>query len=148
MRMRALNVLPSLVLALIANTASAEQSATFGDYTVHYNALPTEMLEPSIAKLYKIRRSKNRALLNVSVLKKKMGLTGQPIKAEVSATATNLNGQLRKVDMRELSDKGAIYYIGELTVSNQETLKFTLEVTPEGQSESFVARFEQQFFTE
>ena len=34
--------------------ASAERSVSFGDYTIHYNALPTEVLEPSVARAYGI----------------------------------------------------------------------------------------------
>jgi hypothetical protein len=147
MPVRTASLLAAVIIGLLSPGARAEQSATFGDYTVHYNALPTEVLEPSVAKLYDIRRSQSRALLNVAVLKKKMGLTGQPVRAEVKATATNLSAQLRNIEMRELNEQGAIYYIGELPVAHEETLKFTIEVTPDGETEPFVTRFDQQFFT-
>ena len=147
MPVRIATLVGAVIIALTSPGVHAEQSATFGDYTIHYNALPTEVLDPSIAKLYNIRRSQSRALLNVSVLKKKMGLTGQPVRAAVKATATNLSAQLRSIEMRELSEQGAIYYIGELPVAHEETLKFTIEVTPDGETEPFVARFDQQFFT-
>ena len=49
--------------------------------------------------------------------------------------------------MRELSESGAIYYIGELRVAHEETLCFSLEVTPEGMPEPYVLQFDQPFFT-
>ena len=67
-------VIAAFVLALHwPLSATAEQSDFFGDYTVHYNALPTDVLQPAVARSYGITRSKNRVLLNVSALKKVMG---------------------------------------------------------------------------
>jgi hypothetical protein len=128
--------------------AGAEQSQTFGDYTIHYNAINTEMLDPAVAKGYGITRSKNRALLTISVLKNQIGTSVQPVKAKVTATATNLTSQLRIIKSRELEDAGAIYYIGEIPVRNEETLEFNVEVQPEGSEETYSLKFQQQFFTE
>ena len=51
-----------VVACVAAMPARAEQSATFGDYTVHYVAFTTDILTPEVAKSYKIQRSKNRVL--------------------------------------------------------------------------------------
>lgn len=134
-------------LAFSCAGAMAEQSSTFGDYTVHYSAFTTEILTPEVAKAYGISRSKSRALLNISVLKKVMGTTGQPVRAKVQATATNLSSQLRRLEVRELIDAGAIYYIAETAVADGETLKFSITVTPEDGSAATTVTFDQQFFT-
>ncbi len=143
----------SLMLAFLAVTmiwslnAAAEQSVAFDDFTVHFNALPTDILQPGVARAYGITRSKSRVLLNVSVLKKVMGTTGEPVSAKVTARATNLNNQLKSIDMRKAGDKGGIYYLGEVSVDNGEILHFHIEVTPEGSDETRVIEFQQQFFT-
>lgn len=141
-------ILVAASLAMAGLSAAAEQSKTFGDYTIHYAAFTTDLLSPEVAKSYKIRRSKNRALLNVSVLKKVMETTGKPVTARIEATATNLSRQLRQLEMRELSSQGAIYYIAETAVNNEETLVFELNITPEGESVALNFTFRQQFFTE
>jgi len=128
--------------------ASAEQSTSYGDYTVHYSAFTTDSLQPEVAKAYRIERSNKRGMVNVSVLRKLMGTTGQPVRAEVTVTATNLHGQTQKIPVRELNDGGAIYYIGEFPVSNEDTLKFRIDVTPEGQNEGLSAQFDQEFYTD
>jgi hypothetical protein len=125
----------------------AEQSSTFGDYTVHYSAFTTDILTPEVAKAYGIQRSKSRALLNISVLNKVMGTTGQPVRARVQASATNLSSQLRQLSVRELNDGGAIYYLAETAVADGETLKFSITVTPEGSTATTTVTFDQQFFT-
>lgn len=140
--------LVAAVLLSLPALAAAEQAKVFGDYTVHYSAFSTDILTPEVAKAYRISRSKNRALLNISVLKKLMGTTGQPVRAQVKATATNLSAQLRELDVRELEEHGAVYYIAQTTVANEETLRYDVSIQPEGESAAFSFSFEQQFFTE
>ncbi|HTT08395.1 MAG TPA: DUF4426 domain-containing protein [Gammaproteobacteria bacterium] len=136
----------ALLLALPGG-ATAEQSMTFGNYTVHYNAFASDLLQAEVAKRYGISRSKGKGVLNISVLKKTD--TGTvPVKAAVSATAANLSAQLRTINLREITERDSVYYIGEFAVNNEETLKFTLQVTPEGGKEPYTATFDQQFFTE
>lgn len=132
----------------LSGTAQAEQSMSYGDYTVHYSAFSTDVLNPVVAKQYRIQRSKSRALLNVSVLKKVMGTTGKPVRASITGSATNLSQQLRELSIRELTEEGAIYYIAVVNVSNNETLKFKLDITPEGEDQTFTMTFDQAFVTE
>lgn len=137
-----------LLACLMAQPSFAERSESVGDYQIHYNALTTDLVEPSVARAYGIIRSKNRALINVAVLRRVMGTAAQPVRAKVTVEAVNLSAQLRSIDMRELSDGGAIYYIGEIPVSHNETLTFKLDVTPEGEAAGHTINFKQEFFTE
>lgn len=136
-----------LLLSFSALTLHAEQSQDFGDYVVHFNAIGTDLLPPKIAKEYGITRSNQRAMLNIAVQKKKLGTSVQPVTAKVTATALNLAGQTKDIKLREIREPYAIYYIGEFSVSNEETLKFSVDVTPEGSSEALTVKFRQQFFT-
>jgi len=128
-------------------TAQAEQSKEFGDYTVHYSAFTTDNLTPSVAKAYDIPRSKKRALLNISVLKKTADGSSKPSRASIKGATTNLSQQLRELSPREISEKGAIYYIAETPVDNAETLKYSLEITPEGETTTYKLSFQEQFYT-
>lgn len=129
--------------------ARAQQSQDFGEYVVHYNALNTNLIPPQVAQSYDIKRSSNRALLNITVLKKMMDTPGTPVKAGVSANGTNLTGQRREIEIRQITDpEGAIYYIGELPVHNMETYNFVIEVSVDGEMEPMMVKFRQQFYTE
>lgn len=141
------NLLAFFALVLAVSGAQAEQSQDFGDYVVHFNAIGTDLLPPKVAKEYGIRRSNQRAMLNIAVQKKKLGTSVQPVTARVTASALNLAGQAKDIEMREIREPYAIYYIGEFSVSNEETLKFTVDVTPEGSTDSLTVKFRQQFFT-
>lgn len=138
----------ALLSLLVSPTIQAEQSKVFGSYTVHYSAFTTDNLTSSVAKLYNIPRSKKRALLNISVLKKTADGSSKPTRAIIKGTATNLSQQLRELEPREISEKGAIYYIAETPIDNAEILKYRLEITPQGEKTTYTLTFQQQFYTD
>lgn len=140
-------LLTGLGLLALAATAAAEQSVDTGDYVVHYNAIPTELLSPQVARAYGLTRSHNRAMLNVAVLKKEGDQT-LPVTAELTTSASNLAGQRRDLEMRLIEEQDARYYIGTVRVSDEEILRFNVRVMPEGRSEPIEIQFDQQFFTE
>lgn len=148
MMMKKISVFTGILLLCAMSGAGAEQSRSFDDYTVHYSAFTTDVLSPAIAKSYRITRSKNRALLNISILKKVMGTSGKPVQAKVEATTTNLSKQLRQLDVRELLEPGAVYYLAESPVNNGETLEYTVSITPEDADTTYTFSFKQQFVTD
>ena len=130
-----------------AAAPATETFRDFGDYVVHYRAFRSDELSPQIARSYGITRSQNRALLNVSIIRKQEGTMGVPVKGAIRAEVHNLVGQHKNIELREVQDGDAIYYIGETSISNAETLIFNLDVTPMGEGSRFAIRFRQQFFT-
>ena len=135
-----------LLLALLPLTAWAENSTRQAGYTIHHNALPTATLSPEMAGNYQIIRSKYRGMLNVSIIRDVAGTTGQPVTARINAQAANLAGQIRTIELREIREGDAVYYIGLFPIVHRETLRFSLEVTPEGQNKPIKANLSQQFF--
>lgn len=123
-------------------------SADIGDYVVHFSAQSTDQLSPEVARAYNILRSKNRAMLNVSIIRKSDNM---PVAGTVTVKTTNLTGQLKNVTMRKVEEPGetvAIYYIGETPVANRETLLFDIKVRPEGAGTASDVRFKRQFYTD
>ena len=119
--------------------------ADIGDHIVHFSAQSTDQLPTDVARAYNIVRSKNRAMLNVSVLREADGV---PVEATVKVKTVNLTGQLKNVTMRQINEGEAIYYIGEVGIENRETLVFDISVTPEGATKASDVRFKRQFFTD
>lgn len=128
-------------------TATTETFREFGDYVVHFNALSTDRLTPDIAREYDIIRSRNRGLLTVSVLRTDDSAE-HAVRGDVSVSAVNLTGQLKGMTMREITEGSAIYYIGEVNVSDAETLIFSINVKPVDETESFSIRYMRQFFAD
>jgi hypothetical protein len=146
LKMLALIFVYTILIAVWGET-KAGQSEKFGDYIIHYNTVTTDNLQPQIAKLYGITRSNNRALLTVLVLKKAADMTKKSVKAQIQVNAVNLSNQMKLLSMREITEDGAIYYIGEFPISNEETLNFDITMTIDGDVSHSVA-FRKQFFTD
>jgi hypothetical protein len=123
-------------------------SRDFGDYVVHFNALSTDQLTPEVAKAYDIVRSKNRAMLNVSIVRKVDGTPGQSVPGTVTAVVANDTGQLKDTNLREIREGDAVYYIADFDVSNAETLVFTVHVTPVDETRRSSVRFTRTFYSE
>jgi len=144
--MRRINMMALFLLAAAAAfPAKAQQSQNFGDYEVHYNTINTNVLTPDVASAYGIQRAGTQAMLNVTVLRKG---DREPVDAQVTATATNLTGQRREIELREIKDQGAIYYIGQFRIRDEERLNFNLQVQPDSHDGApFEFTFRQQFYT-
>ena len=127
---------------------ATEGNKDFGEYVLYFNALITDQLAPDIAREYGIARSKSRAMLNVSIHHKLANGTTEAVEGAVSASAVNLNGQLKTMTLRKVPEETAIYYIGELEITDGEVLIYTVDATPQGEPSRFTVRFKKQFFVE
>jgi len=147
MRRLIVSLIASVLVALVLPASvTAEQSSDFGEYVIHYVALPTTQLSRDVARAYNIKRSKSRAMLNITVLHKQGDQPAKPVTADVVAIATNLTGQRKNINMRTVGDGGAIYYIGEFTVAHREVLDFDIQVVTEEAEDAFAVEFRQQFY--
>ncbi|MEX5666657.1 DUF4426 domain-containing protein [Pseudomonas neuropathica] len=109
--------------ALAADVIKGERKETFGDITVHYNTFNSTFLQPDIAKAAELIRSKNQGVINVSVIK-----DGKPLVANVTGTVKDLTSQSVPLNFRQITEQGAIYYIAQYPVEQQETRTFEIKV--------------------
>jgi len=136
-----------LFFALFSGVINAENSKEFGNYVIHYNAFRSDTLTPEIAKAYSLTRRNNRMVVNITV-QKKDGDATKPVKASVSGFASNLTGQIKDLQFKEIHDGEAIYYLAQSQVSNHETLKFDIKATPAGETLVAKFKFKQKFYTD
>jgi hypothetical protein len=126
---------------------ATESFQNFGNYSVHYNALRTDSLTPDVARSYGIQRSSNRVMLTVTILHKEgVQGPGKPIDGAVEVSAYNLNGQMKGIEMRRVSEGDAIYYLGEVSISGAEILVFDISATPTGEAMPFKVKVQREFF--
>lgn len=128
-------------------TPAAETSRDFGSHVLHYRAFRSDQISPQIARAYDLPRSRNRALVNIALVRKIPNTLGKPVRGQVELSARNLLGQQKQVSIREIEDGGAIYYLGETSISHNETLIFELSVLPEDGEMAYTVRFTQLFHT-
>lgn len=138
-------VFVSLLLYIPFALAQNEYEISFGNYIVNYNTFPSTVLEPDIAKAVGIKRSDSRGAMTISVRHKTEGIEIKPAKAAITATATNLIGQIRKLEFKEVKEGNAFYYIGDFSIARNEALTFTITLLPEGEAQRHEFKFTRQF---
>jgi hypothetical protein len=116
-----------LLTLLLAMPAFAERKHSAGEYDVHYIAFNSSFLQPEIASAAGLTRSKEQGVMNISVLK-----GGKPVAAKVSGSLQNLLSQRRTLEFKELKEGEAVYYLAQFPLKERETLRFSIDVQPEG----------------
>ena len=111
------------VTAMAADAIKGERQEKFGDVTVHYNTFNFTFLTPEIAKSAELIRSKNQGVINVSVIK-----DGKPLVSNVSGTVKDLTSQSVPLKFKQITEQGAVYYIAQYPVDQQEIRTFEIKV--------------------
>lgn len=137
LRSRLFGVLCLLAISL-SQPGNAEQFAQVGPYQVHYIAFPTTVLNADVARRYDIVRGRNRGLLNISVL----DAEGKAVAATVTGQLKNLPGQVLPLRFTEVSEEYARYYLADFRFSDDELLRFTINITAPAGDYSF--KFQQK----
>ena len=109
--------------AMAADAIKGDRKEVFGDTTVHYNTFNSTFLTPDIAKAAGLTRSKNQGVINVSVIK-----DGKPLVSNVSGTVKDLTSQTVPLKFKQITEQGAIYYIAQYPVDQQEVRTFDIKV--------------------
>ncbi|MEO8224102.1 MAG: DUF4426 domain-containing protein, partial [Gammaproteobacteria bacterium] len=136
---------PATTVVETPTEPATSSSHDFGNYVLYFNAIRTDSLTPEVARSYSIVRSPNRALVNISMSKKSEGTTGIPVAGTVRGQAVNSNGQFKDLNLREVREGEAIYYIGDVAVAGDETLLISVDATPADETSPMSVRFQRQF---
>ena len=102
-----------------------------GDVTLRANVILTGLLQEPMAREYGIPRDDRSVLLMVSVRKGPEGFDAS-LPATITASATNLQGQVQQIAMREMRVGELTDYIGTADVSPPDTLRFDVKIVREG----------------
>lgn len=129
----------SLLMTCVAY-ADVERKKSYGALDVHYNIFSSTVLQPDTARAVGLNRSKNQAVLNVSMVK---GAQGQ--KGAVTGSFKNLLGQNQTLNFKEIDEGTAVYYLAQFAITGQEMLRFDLQLT-DAEGKMHVLKFNQEVF--
>lgn len=132
----------TVLLWLGANAAHAQQMQRFGDYELHYIVIPTTMLQPEIAARYGIRRGKDRALCNISVIDS----DGAGVRADLTGSSQNLLGQRQGLSFSEVVDGEAIYYLATIRHADEEIHRINIDASVVGARASTTLKLQQKLY--
>ena len=137
----------ALVFLMLSVSVAWANSFEYENYIFHYNALRSDELPAESTQKAGIPRSRNRGLINLALRQKRADGSTFAVPAQITVSAVNLNNQYRELSLREVREQDAIYYISDFAINNEETLRFQVNVLPEGAKRPFKVQFEKQFFT-
>ncbi len=117
-----------------------------GEVTVRATTLPTLRLNDAMAHEYGVERDAGSVLLVVGL---RRGTQAQEtsVSGRVSARASDLLGNRQEIALRRIEGAGYIDYVGVARVSAPDTLRFEIDVRPDG-APAATLRFHRDFFPE
>ncbi|MBA6292194.1 DUF4426 domain-containing protein [Colwellia sp. MB3u-70] len=138
-------VLITLLALSVITTSSAENMKKMDGLNVHYIALGSAFLTPEIAKAYGIERSRYKGLVNISVLDNTQA--GNPSKTVfINGKARNDVGQIKSLEFTEVKEGDAVYYLAQVSYTNEETIYFDINITDKGKQHNL--KFSQKFYVD
>ncbi|HVL00357.1 MAG TPA: DUF4426 domain-containing protein [Dongiaceae bacterium] len=141
-------LLSAILLLLLSPFARAEQFVQDDKYIVHYSAFNSTMLTPEVAKTYDLMRSRQRAIMNISVMRKMPDGSNKAVMSQVEGFTGALGGSERKLDFKVITEGTAVYYLAEFLIGNGEQLNFDIKVKPTPEYSPIKVEFTQAFYTE
>lgn len=141
------NLLAVLALtASLCGVANAEQKETVGNFDIHYMALGSTFLTPSIAKSYDIKRSSYTGIINIAVLD--ISEANKPaVPVEITGVANNLLDARINLTFKEIREGDAIYYIAEVPYRDDQEINFNIAIKYGNQLNTNL-QFKQKFYVE
>lgn len=125
--------------AMAADAIDANRKKDFGDITVHYNTFTSSFLPAETAQKVGVVRSKEKGLINVTVIK---GVS--PVAAQVTGTVKDLGGKSEILTFKQIEEKSGISYLAPYSVTQREYKTFTINVETGGKAHGF--HFNQELF--
>ena len=125
--------------AMAADAIDANRKKDFGDITVHYNTFTSSFLPAETAQKVGVVRSKEKGLINVTVIK---GVS--PVAAQVTGTVKDLGGKSEILAFKQIEEKSGISYLAPYSVTQREYKTFTINVETGGKAHGF--QFNQELF--
>ena len=127
-----------------AADGQGEATVRVGDVTIRASAVQTAMLDAGVAARYGIARDPATVLLLVTV-RKGGDADAVSLPATVTATATDLRGGRQHLAMHALETGGLVDYVGTVTTTLPETLRFDVAIVPVGAGAARL-QFSRDFF--
>lgn len=114
--------------AQVDQVKEIKTSQNFGDYTIHFNVFNSTDIPAEVARQFKLVRGKDRALVNISLVKTENDITSLGLPAQVSGVTRNLMQQQQDLKFVEVKEGDVTYYLAPFVFNNEDLLYFDVQV--------------------
>ncbi|MFK0570799.1 DUF4426 domain-containing protein [Endozoicomonas sp.] len=138
---------PVIAESLIPDARVLKQAPVqLGNYQIYFSAFNSTFIPPGVAEQYNLRRGGRYGIVNIAIRDVTADDLGAAVTGELSGHTKNLLTQQTRLKFSEVKEGSAIYYLADFKFSDEELLKFAIDVKPQGSSRSKSLRFEQTFY--
>lgn len=130
-----------ILLALFIGQARAEQTQDWLGYDIHYTTYPSTLIPADVAAAHGITRSDNRLITNITVIK-----NGEPVLVSIDGHAKNLLEQKFDLEFSEIKEHGAIYYLANQVIREQDVITFEISIKPAEETETYLLKFARRYY--
>ncbi|WP_257266196.1 DUF4426 domain-containing protein [Endozoicomonas sp. ONNA2] len=123
-----------------------QEPIQMGNYQIYFSAFNSTFVPPGIAGHYNLRRGDRYGIVNIAIRDVSSNELGTAVTGKVTGHTMNLLTQKNSLKFSEVKEGSAIYYLADFKFSDEELLKFAIDVKPQGSSQSETIRFEQVFY--
>lgn len=134
------------VVAQVDQVKEIRTSQSAGDYTVHFNVFNSSDIPAVVAEQFKLVRGKDRALVNISLVKTENGSTSLGLPAIVSGVTRNLMQQKQDLKFIEVKEGGVTYYLAPFVFNNEDLLYFDIQVKANENASSILVQFNRTLY--
>jgi len=145
---RLLILLLPFMLSFTAHAKDNQPFQEFGDYKVYFSVFNSSFIQPDIAQAYNLTRGKDRALVNIALVKKKDVGDTEGLATTIKGHSQNLMQQRRDLEFMEINEQSAVYYLAPVRFTNEEILHFTIEVKPNANSRPMTVTFSKKLYVD
>lgn len=136
-----MHLLAGILLALFVCQSQAEQTLHWLEYDIHYTTYPSTLISADVAAAHGIIRSDNRLVTNITVIKK-----GKAVQLMIDGHAKNLLEQQFDLEFSEIKEHGAIYYLANQIISEQDAISFEISIKPMGETDAYLLKFARRYY--
>ncbi len=125
-----------------------QEPVQLGNYQIYFSAFNSTFIPPGVAEQYSLRRGGRYGVVNIAIRDVVVDDLGKAVTGKISGHTMNLLTQKTRLKFSEVTEGSAIYYLADFKFSDEELLKFAIDVKPQGSSRSETLRFEQTFYND
>lgn len=140
-------VSPVIAESMIPEARVMDQKPVqLGNHQIYFSAFNSTFIPPGIAEQYNLRRGDRYGIVNIAIRDVALDDLGKAATGKISGHTMNLLTQKTTLKFSEVTEGDAIYYLADFKFSDEELLRFAIDVKPQGASRSETLRFEQTFY--
>lgn len=123
--------IPLVFLSMPSHSAGSTYT-DFDSYRVVHTVFNSSFIKPEIAVAYNLTRGKDKALVNIALVKNNEDGMTNGLPANISGSVANLMQQQKTLEFIEIKEQDATYYLAPLRFDNEEVLHFNINVQANG----------------